>query len=238
MSYLYVNGFSFKQSHGLGIADAFLNKEKSLVFSNPCGNKNVFGDRMKKNKIEIFFALFIFFIGCKSNNLSSTEKKENDYGAVLIPEDNIDYGINFEKNMSVLYDDTLKSSDYSCNINSACIKKGVKVEEGNITFIEVKKDDKTVFKKTRDVDFKTKSGLTIKDPVIKLLELYSSKIFVEPGTCLFLQLEDGWRACIAMADMTVRLEEPVLYFYKVDSGYSRAMTLKEWNDFIAPKKIK
>ena len=185
---------------------------------------------MKKNKIGIFFALFIFFIGCKSNNLSSTEKKENDYGAVLIPEDNIDYGINFEKNMSVLYDDTLKSSDYSCNINSACIKKGVKVEEGNITYIVATEGDKIVFKKTRDIDFKTKSRLSIKDPVIKFLEMYPANFFVEPGTCVFLQLEDGWRACISMADMIINLEEPILYFYRVDSSYSKAKNLKEWND--------
>lgn len=192
---------------------------------------------MKKIKAGLMFAAVILLTGCASNKLPHQENEET-YGVILIPPDNLDHEIDYEKRMSVSHDDTLTSCGYLCRINSACIREGSKVEEGNITFIEVKKDDKTVFKKTRDVDFKTKSGLTIKDPVIKLLELYSSKIFVEPGTCLFLQLEDGWRACIAMADMTVRLEEPVLYFYKVDSGYSRAMTLKEWNDFIAPKKIK
>lgn len=184
---------------------------------------------MMKNKIRPIFVLIFLLAGCTNNKFPSPEKEEKVYGQIFIPEDNIDYEIDLEKHMPFFYDDTLIPRDYTCNINSACIKEGSKVEEGNITFIVVAEVDKIIFKKTRDTDFKTKSGLSIKDPVIKFLEVYSAKMFVEPGTCVFLQLENGWRACISMANMTVNLEEPVLYFYKVDSNYSRAMTLKEWN---------
>ena len=89
--------------------------------------------------------------------------------------------------------------------------------------------------KTKDVDFITKKGLTIKDRLSRYLEIYGAEFFIEPGTCVFLKLEDDWRACIAMADMTLNLDETILYFYKVDPSYSRSMTLKEWNEFIDPR---
>ncbi|MBR0125980.1 MAG: hypothetical protein IJM03_11575 [Treponema sp.] len=175
-----------------------------------------------KNKSVLVLIFVFLFVSCN--------RKEKIYMPVSIPKDNILCEIDFEKLKDLPYDDTLTSLDFTCNINSACIKTGTKVQEGDISFVVATENKGIIFKKTKDVDFRTKSGLSIKNPVSKFLEVYGAQLFVEPGTCVFIQLEDDWRACVSMANMIIKLDEPVLYFYKVDSNYSRAMTLKEWND--------
>ncbi|MBR6144255.1 MAG: hypothetical protein IKQ23_08225 [Treponema sp.] len=183
-----------------------------------------------KNKSGLVWIFIFLFVSCTRNNCRAQATEEKSYMPISIPEDKNHSEIDFEKPKEVPYDDALSSRDFICNINSACIKTGTKVEEGAISFIVAMENDSIIFKKTKDVDFRTKSGLSIKNPVSKFLEVYDAQLFVEPGTCVFIQLEDDWRACVSMANMIIKLEEPVLYFYKVDSNYSRAMSLKEWND--------
>ncbi|MBP5575420.1 MAG: hypothetical protein J6X67_01455 [Treponema sp.] len=182
-----------------------------------------------KNKSGLVWIFIFLFVSCTRNNCRAQATEEKSYMPISIPEDKNHSEIDFEKPKEVPYDDALSSRDFICNINSACIKTGTKVQEGDISFVVATENKSIIFKKTKDVDFKTKSGLSIKNPVSKFLEVYGAELLVEPGTCVFIQLEDDWRACVSMAKMTIKLDEAVLYFYKVDSKYSRAMTLKEWN---------
>lgn len=120
----------------------------------------------------------------------------------------------------------------TCNINSSCIRQGELITENGIEFVVATQEGIPIYKKTVDPAFHTKSGLSITDSVLKYLDVYSGEIYIEPGTCVFIQLEDDWRACIAYSDFKVKLDAPILYFYRVDSRYTHAWTLREWNTYI------
>ncbi len=190
---------------------------------------------MKKIGVKLLFPLLFIILSCSNNKPKTVIIDGKEYVAMSIPEDKTNDVLDFDKPAEPYYDDTLYEWDLGCNINEASLEIGTKVEEGDVTFVVATREDKVIFKKTKDVDFKTKKGLTIKDRLSRYLEVYGAEFFIEPGTCVFLKLEDDWRACIAMADMTLNLDEAILYFYKVDPNYSRPMTLKEWNEFIDPR---
>jgi len=182
-----------------------------------------------KNKSVLLWGFVFLFVSCNRNKYISQAIEERVYMPIPIAEEKSYFEIDFDKLTGINYDDKLSSLDLTCNINSACIKTGTIVEEDDISLVVAKEKDRTIFEKTRDVDFKTKSGLSIESPVSKYFEVCGAELFVEPGTCVYIQLEDDWRACISMANMVIKLDEPILYFYKVDPKYSNAMSLKEWN---------
>ncbi|MBQ2481184.1 MAG: hypothetical protein II516_08045, partial [Treponema sp.] len=69
-----------------------------------------------KNKSVLVLIFVFLFVSCN--------RKEKVYMPVSIPEDNILCEIDFEKLKDLPHDDTLTSLDFTCNINSACIKTG------------------------------------------------------------------------------------------------------------------
>ena len=81
-----------------------------------------------------------------------------------------------------------------------------------------------------DINFFTKEQLSISDSILTFFATYGTNIKVEPGVCFFLELNDGWNACLS-TDGIIDLYKPILFFYKVDKSYSRAESLTDWNSF-------
>ncbi|MBO4386908.1 MAG: hypothetical protein J5817_07840 [Treponema sp.] len=180
-----------------------------------------------KKKIFIISIVAIICFFCIASKFLTKKVK---YVAISIPPENEEVSI-FDKDGNQSEEE--RSISEWCNINAACIREGKRVKENGLELVVATENGVEIYKKTVDKNFLTQSGLSIKDPVSKYLEIYGNAIFIEPGTCAFIQLENDWRACIASSDLNVKLDGYVLYFYKVKEGYTHSMTLGEWNRYIS-----
>lgn len=170
-------------------------------------------------KILLFLYLF--------NIYSIWAGENNDFMQLLIPADK-DRSFSLSSEYEYVEVD---NSNQTCNLNSACIQIGSTVEENNITYVICKENEKVIYTKTFDANFESEEGYTINSLVYELITNKPSMIFVEPGTCVFVQLRNEWRACVSTTT-NIDLMQPVKYFYKIDNKYTNYMTLDEWKKFI------
>lgn len=167
---------------------------------------------MKKN-----FLLYLCLLFCISCLFSS------EYIPIEI---NPSTGIQ-EKNIT---QKTFFDTKYMCLINSGYYASAEKIIDNSIEYIVVYNDDKEIYRKTEDINFFTKEQLSISDSILTFFATYGTNIKVEPGVCFFLELNDGWNACLS-TDGIIDLYKPILFFYKVDKSYSRAESLTDWYNY-------
>lgn len=162
--------------------------------------------------ILIFFQISI----CFSEN-------EHNYCPTLVYPDNKEM-YSFEK-------ENKPALDKTCNINASTIKCGILKTEHDILYICAEENGKVIYTKTNDKNFKTKEGLSIESSLIDFFRTYGTDIKFEIGTCMFLEISDGWRICLSN-DYTIDFSAPVKYFYKIDPRYSRSMSIEEYLNFM------
>ena len=119
----------------------------------------------------------------------------------------------------------------SCLINAGTIIIGETTVKDGITFIYAEENDKIIYIKTIDENFKTAEGLSIKSSLKDFFKVYGQDFQFEVGTCMYLELSDGWKACLSY-DYTIDFSGHILYFYKIDEDYSSHMSLVDYLDFM------
>lgn len=137
------------------------------------------------------------------------------------------------KSSNALISETMLNPSISniCNINASTIKKGeFRIVEG-VLYVCVIKDGKIIYTKTNDKKFETKEGLSINSSLFDFFKTYGTDIKFEIGTCMYLELSDGWRACLSNS-YALDFSMPILYFYKIDTEYSRTMNLEDYINFM------
>ncbi len=162
--------------------------------------------------ILIFFQISI----CFSEN-------EHKYSPILINPDYKEIDFSEKENKPVL--------DKTCNINASTIKSGILKTENEILYICAEENGEVIYTKTNDKHFKTKEGLSIESSLIDFFRTYGTDIKFEVGTCMFLEISDGWRIYLSN-DYTLDFSAPVKYFYKIDPRYSRSMSIEEYIKFM------
>lgn len=100
----------------------------------------------------------------------------------------------------------------------------------NITYWAAIKQNRLIYIRTSDIQFETEDKLSVNSTVAECIEKYPNSVYVEPAVCIFVQLENGWRACISADLENIPLSAKIQYFYKTDNNYY--WTLTKWIDYI------
>jgi hypothetical protein len=177
---------------------------------------------MRKYIISIILIAFIMF-----SIFSQSQKEKTNF--LFNIENPIHFNLNEQADVDIHSTDDKVNE--TCRINAGTIKIGKQKVENGITYIYSEENDKIIYTKTVDKKFKTAEGLSIENPIIEFLKIYGTNIQFEVGTCMYLELSDGWKACLSY-DYTLDFLGHVLYFYKIDENFSRHMNLVDYLDFM------
>lgn len=183
--------------------------------------------KTRRNK-KLIRKVFLILLTCILTPFVFSQNIENDgnsYVMIEIPaetDDNLFGPINFHVRNEITE---------TCHINSGTILIGETKIKNGITYVDAELDGKIIYTKTIDERFKTAEGLSIKSPLKEFFKVYGQNIKFEVGTCMYLDLSDGWRACLS-DDYTLDFSGRILFFYKIDEDYSWHMDLIEYLDFM------
>ena len=100
----------------------------------------------------------------------------------------------------------------------------------NIIYWAAIKQNHLIYIRTSDIHFETEDKLSVNSTVAECIEKHPDSVYVEPAVCIFVQLENGWRACISTDLENIPLGAKIQYFYKTDNNYY--WTLTKWIDYI------
>ena len=100
----------------------------------------------------------------------------------------------------------------------------------NITYWAAIKQNRLIYIRTSDIQFEIEDKLSVNSTVAECIEKHPDSVYVEPAVCIFVQLENGWRACISTDLENIPLSAKIQYFYKTDNNYY--WTLTKWIDYI------
>ena len=100
----------------------------------------------------------------------------------------------------------------------------------NITYWAAIKQNRLIYIRTSDIQFETEDKLSVNSTVAECIEKHPNSVYVEPAVCIFVQLGNGWRACVSTDLENIPLSAKIQYFYKTDNNYYWILT--KWIDYI------
>lgn len=124
-----------------------------------------------------------------------------------------------------------RENGYAFLVNAGTMLQGKMLVIDNAEYGLAYNEGKLSYVETRDPNFLTEEGLSVKSTVAECL-MKGHAVEAEPGVGLFMNLKDGWRVYLSDGSESLHLADKVRYFCIIDERLSNSVDLQSWVDHI------